>query len=161
MFREMRRSNQLLSTDLATKILKSATTGILSVYGDDEYPYAVPVNYACEDNKIYFHCAKEGHKVDAIQSHDKVCFTVITKDLIVPEKFTTHFESVIVFGRASIVVNDNEKMKAMRLINQKYAPEYVEAGESAMQKSFQALAIVQIEIEHLTGKQAKALVQHP
>ncbi len=102
MFREMRRKKQLLSKDETIEILSAHTSGVLGVNGDDGYPYTVPVSYIYKDNKLFFHCAKEGHKIDSIKKDDKVTFCVIDKDDVVQEAFTTHFRSVIVFGRARI-----------------------------------------------------------
>ena len=76
MFREMKRKERQLSAELTEKILNKCTSGVLSVIGDDGYPYGVPVSYAYSDGKIFFHCAKEGHKVDAIKNNPKVSFTV-------------------------------------------------------------------------------------
>lgn len=159
MFRELRRPKQLLSEELTIHLLQNGITGILAVLGDNAYPYAVPINYVYDDNKIYFHCAKKGHKMDAIQNHDKVCFTVISKDTIVPEQFTTYFESVIVFGKATIIEDTDIKLHAMKLLNQKYAPAFEKQGDQEVKQALNALGVVQIEIEHMSGKQAKALVK--
>ena len=98
MFREMRRSKQQMSEDAANAILKSATSGVLSLLGDDGYPYGVPISYVYEEGKLYFHSALSGHKVDAVRNYDKASFTVIVQDDIVPEKYTTLYRSVIAFG---------------------------------------------------------------
>lgn len=158
MFREMRRSKQLLPEADTNEILENGTTGIVSVLGDDEYPYGVPINYAYENNTIYFHCAKTGHKIDAIRKHDKVSFTVIASDLVAPAEFTTHFKSIIAFGSASVVENDDVKLHAMRLLNQKYSPDFMESGEESIRQAWNALEVVQIELEHVSGKQSKAFL---
>ena len=103
MFREMRRNKQQLSNEECGEILRKSTAGVLAVSGDDGYPYAVPLSYVYCDNKIYFHSAKSGHKIDGIKNNSKVSFCVIAKDEIIPEKFTTYFRSVIVFGKARIL----------------------------------------------------------
>ena len=78
MFREMRRKKNEISNDMAKQLLASSRRGVLAMTGDDGYPYAIPVNYLYDDKaqKIYFHGAKIGHKVDALRACDKVCFTV-------------------------------------------------------------------------------------
>ena len=159
MFREMRRKKQLMSKESTEEILTNGVTGILAVLGDEEYPYSVPVNYIYENGKIYFHCAKKGHKLDAIKKHDKVSFCVIDQEQIVPEKFTTYYRSVIAFGKAAVVRDDAEKLRVIRLLNTKYVPGSDEAGEKAIKRGWNALRIVQIEVEHLTGKEAKGLVK--
>ena len=85
MFREMRRLKQLLSREIAIDILSRNTSGVLALSGDDDYPYAVPMSYVYADEKIFFHSAKSGHKIDAIRRNEKVSFCVIDQDQIVPE----------------------------------------------------------------------------
>lgn len=109
MFREMRRSKQLLNTDYAKSMLNKATSGVLAVHGDDDYPYAVPLSYVYHDDKLYFHVATSGHKLDAIRKNDKVSFCVILQDKPVGEGFTTYYMSVIAFGRAKIIDDAEEK----------------------------------------------------
>ena len=159
MFREMRRKKQLLSDERSKRILTDGKTGILGVSGDDGYPYTVPVNYAYADGTIYFHCAKAGHKIDAIRSNNRVSFCVIDKEDIIPEEFTTYFRSVIAFGKAEEVMEDGEKLRAMRLLNQKYSPGLDERGNGEIQKSWDILSVVKIEVEHLTGKEANELAK--
>ena len=112
MFREMRRNKQQLSCEECEEILRKSTAGVLAVSGDDGYPYAVPLSYVYCDNKIYFHSAKSGHKIDGIKNNSKVSFCVIAKDEIIPEKFTTYFRSVIVFGKARILESMDEILPA-------------------------------------------------
>ena len=118
MFREMKRKERQLSAELTEKILNKCTSGVLSVIGDDGYPYGVPVSYAYSDGKIFFHCAKEGHKVDAIKNNPKVSFTVIAQDDVVPEAYGTDFASVIAFGKASFVEDPEENRSIFRQLKQ-------------------------------------------
>ncbi|MDD4445890.1 MAG: pyridoxamine 5'-phosphate oxidase family protein, partial [Eubacteriales bacterium] len=113
MFREMRRIRQLMSAEETQKVLDRCTNGILACQGDDDYPYAVPLSYACANGKIYFHSAKTGHKVDAILKNPKVSFTVVDEDTIVSAEYTTYFRSVIAFGRARIA-EDEERLEGFR-----------------------------------------------
>ena len=113
MFREMRRKKQLLSRAETVEILQSGASGVMTVSGDEGYPYAVPLSYAYEDGKLFFHVAKEGHKLDGIARNDKVSFCVIQQDQVMPQTFTTHFRSAIVFGRARILTEDSEKRHAL------------------------------------------------
>lgn len=158
MFREMRRKKQLLSADRTEKILIDGKTGILGVAGDDGYPYTVPVNYVYKDDNIFFHCAKADHKLDAMKSHDKVSFCVIEKEDIIPEELTAYFRSAIAFGRADEVTDDDEKWEAMRLLNEKYAPGLREAGDKEIEGQWNALCVMKIRLEHVTGKESIELV---
>lgn len=158
MFREMRRKKQLLPEDACLAILQKGTSGVLAVLGDDAYPYAVPLSYVYHAGKLYFHCAKAGHKLDAIQNNPKASFCVIAQDEIVPEKFTTYFQSVIAFGKVRILENGEEKREAISLLAEKYAPGG--AGKQAeIEKGWNALCMLEMQIEHLTGKQAIELAK--
>lgn len=160
MFREMRRGKQLLSTEETVNILERRTAGVLGVTGDNGYPYTVPVSYVYKDGKLFFHCAKEGHKIDGIGRNDKVSFCVIDQDDIVQKTFTTHFASVIVFGRARILTEDDERRTALRCLIEKYSPDYREEGEQVIDDTWNRVCVVEIKIEHMTGKAAIELVNH-
>ncbi|MBR1993728.1 MAG: pyridoxamine 5'-phosphate oxidase family protein [Firmicutes bacterium] len=152
MFREMRRKDKMKTYEEAVQILGECTNGVLSVIGDDGYPYGVPVSYIYHDGKIYFHCAGEGHKLDAIKADSRVSFTVVGADEIAPEKFTTMYKSVIAFGRASIIDTDEEKMAALNLIREKYSGNFPKEGAAYIEKFWDKTTVVVIEIEHMTGK---------
>ena len=159
MFREMRKKKQLLSEAESIDILKSCTSGVLAVSGENGYPYAVPLSYAYRDGKIYFHFATEGHKLDAIKHNDKVSFCVIKTDDVVQETFTTHYRSVIVFGRARILADDNEKRRALECLVAKYSPDFSQEGQSEIDRSWNRFLAGEVQIEHMTGKAAKELIQ--
>ena len=154
----MRRKRQLLPTEESIAILEKMTNGTLALHGEDGYPYAVPVNYVYADGKIYFHSATTGHKVDAIMRNDKVSFCVVERDEIKPAEFTTCFRSVIAFGKARILEDEDEKQLALRLLADKYS--HGEPGvEDEIAKGFNHLLMVEITVEHLTGKEAIELVR--
>ena len=159
MFREMRRSRQQTTEDEARRILEEGTSGVLALSGDDGYNYAVPISYALDGNKIYFHSARSGHKLDAIGRNDRVSFCVIDQDKIVPEEFTTYFRSAIAFGRIRVVVDDAdpEKRRGLELLAEKYSPTVdIDARDKELMK-MKACVVLILEIEHLTGKAAKEL----
>ena len=158
-FRQMRRKNQLLSADECKEILNNNTSGVMSVIGDDGYPYGVPLSYVYLNDKIYFHCAVSGHKIDAIKNNDKVSFCVVDQDVIVPEKFTTHFKSVIIFGKARILEDADEINYTLNKLAMKYAPNENEESRTKEIGKFPNLLMVEIEIEHMTGKAAKELIK--
>ena len=157
--REMRRSRQLLSREDCESILNEQTSGVLSVYGDDGYPYGVPLSYVYADGKLYFHSAKTGHKIDAVRKNNKVSFTIIAQDNIVPEEYTTHFRSVIVFGRVRILENDTEKRAAIEQLAEKYMPDLKEGRLQEIDREFSRLCMLELTIDHMTGKEAIELVR--
>ena len=159
MFREMRRKRQQLTESECIEILERNTSGVLAVSGDDDYPYAVPLSYVFDANKIYFHCAKSGHKLDAIQRNFKSSFCVIDQDLIIPAKYTTHFKSVIAFGRIRVVEDEQEKRAAIEKLAIKYAPDESSDGrQQTIDREWGPLCILEMNMEHVTGKEAIELV---
>lgn len=159
MFREMRRKKQLLSEIETIEILKTRTSGVLGVTGDDDYPYTVPLSYVYKDGKLLFHCAKEGHKIDSIKRNDKVTFCVIDKDEVIQNTFTTHFRSVTVFGRARILTEDNERRYALESIVEKYSPDFITEGQQEIEGAWDRVCLVEVKIEHMTGKAALEIVK--
>lgn len=159
MFREMRRKKQQLLAEEAVAILKNGSFGVLGVTGDDGYPYTVPVSYAYKDGSIFIHCAKEGHKIDGIKRNDKVSFCVVGKDEVVPEEFTTRYRSVIAFGRAGMITDDNRKRFALESLIEKYSPGLIKEGKSEIQKDWNKVCLIEIKIEHLTGKASREVYQ--
>ena len=159
MFREMRRFKQQLSAAEAREILEKGSYGVLACAGDDGYPYAVPLSYVLEGQTIFFHCAMEGHKIDALRRSDKVSFCVVSQDLVVPEELTTYFASAIAFGRARLVEDASEKYAALMKFGLKYEPGMDAHVKEHVEQSFSRTALVAIDIEHLTGKEAIELTR--
>ena len=159
-FREMRRKKQVLSQKEVEDILHKGTSGVLALLGDNDYPYAVPISYVYDDGKVYFHSAKSGHKIDAIQRTAKASFCVIDEDLVVPEEYTTYFRSVIAFGKIRVIEDDREKRAAMEKLAIKYAPEDTAANrDDAISRGLKPLCMLEMTIDHITGKEAIGLVK--
>lgn len=158
MFRELRRKKQLLSEQETLRVLEEGKTGIVGVLGDDGYPYTVPINYVSLENKIYFHSAKKGHKVDAIAKEPKVSMTVVEKDDVVSREFTTYFRSIQLFGKAYVVEDEAERNVAFRALCEKFSGADMDRYDEIMSKEAAAAAIVRIDIEHITGKESMKLV---
>ncbi len=159
MFRAMRRHKQEMSAERSEAVMKKCTAGTLAVHGDDDYPYSVPVSYCYEEGKIYFHCAAEGHKLDSIRRNEKVSFSVIETNDIVQEEYTTYFRSVIAFGRAHVIDDPEEKRASLEKLALKYSPDYEDGISSEIDKSFDNVRMVRIDVEHMTGKEAIELVK--
>lgn len=154
MFRTMRRFRQQISHEECERILSEATSGVLALSGDDGYPYAVPLSHVYQDGKLYFHCAKEGHKIDAIRRNDKVSFCVIAQDEVIPSKRTTAYISVIAFGRAVIVDDEPGLRRIAGLIGEKFSADYPEDCREETDQMIAAdrMYCLEITVEHLTGK---------
>ena len=160
MFREMRRKNQALSKKEIITILNRGMSGVLALSGDDNYPYAVPISYVYYDNNLYFHCAKKGHKLDAIQRNAKASFCVIDRDKIVSDDYTTYFRSVIAFGQIKVITDEQEKRQAIENLAIKYAPNDTSLGRKmVIDREWTLLCVLKMSIDHMTGKEAIELVK--
>lgn len=158
MFREMRRKLQQLPQEECERILREGKTAVLALAGDDGYPYAVPVNYVYDGGKIYFHCAKTGHKLDALRRCEKVSMCVVDRDDVAPSRLATDYMSVIVFGRARILDSDEEIYRAVEVFGLKYNPDR-EAVAREIRREWDALCCVEITVDHMTGKEGKELAR--
>lgn len=155
MMKEMRRKDRQLSYEKTLSVLERGEHGILSTVCKDGFPYGVPVNYVYSDNCIYFHCAKNaGLKLDNIGNNPNVCFTIVGKTELLPAKFSTKYESAIVFGKARLL-NENEKKEPLLKLIEKYSPDFMETGREYVEKSASETDIVEISIESVTGKGRK------
>ena len=150
----MRRKKKEISQEAAKQLLHQERRGVFAVNGDDGYPYAVPVNYyySEEGNKIYFHGAREGHKVDALKRDDKVCFTVYGNETIKEETWAPYLQSAVIFGRCRLLDDPEETLVLTRKIAEKYYPGK-ELIEEEIRRSGKAVQLYEISIEHLSGKE--------
>lgn len=160
MFREMRRKKQALSLEDCAAVLNRGTSGVLALLGDEGYPYAVPISYLYDGEKIYFHSAKSGHKLDAIRNYPKASFCVIDQDQIIPEEYTTYFRSVIAFGTVRTLEEEVEKRAVIEKLAFKYAPADTEENRrKAIDREWAPLCMLEMTIEHLSGKEAIELIR--
>ena len=158
MFRKMRRFKQEMDHDSCVKLIEGQTHGVLSVIGDDGYPYGVPLSYVFDGHDFYFHCALQGHKLDAIMRDPKVSFTIVGKDQIVPEEYTTYFQSVIAFGTMERL--DGEKKKAsLSLLGNHYTPGDENGVKEEIEKTLPRVCVLQMHVAYMSGKQARELMK--
>lgn len=154
MFRVMRREKQQLPESEALDILKNSTTCTLALSGDNGYTYSLPINYAYIYGNIYFHCAKQGHKIDAIRQNNKISLSIIANDEIISEKFTDKYKSVIVFGDAQILEDENEIKSVCKVLAKKLCPdESIQNIIEETEKFKNQTAVVKIVPRHITGKE--------
>ena len=151
MFREMRRIKNQMSDEKAIDFLLKGQEGVLgTISSDNGYPYTVVVNYVFYNGKLYFHTAKTGHKVDNIINNNRVSFSVFGNVKVIEETFTTKYQSVTVFGKAKVIPSNREVL--FELIR-KYSPNFLKEGRAYVEKEFAGPDLVEIEIEHITGKE--------
>ena len=153
MFRKMRRFKQEISKEECIEILTNEKRGVLSMLGDDGYPYGIPLNhyYDKNDNCLYFHGAKEGHKIDAIKNCNKVSYCVYEKGVKKENHWSLNVRSVIVFGKMHFVENIDECIEIAKNIWWKFGTDEKELEEEISRSSSRVLCL-KLEIEHMTGK---------
>lgn len=153
MFREMRRKKQAISREECLEVLTNEPRGVLSVLGDDGYPYGTPINqYYCEeDGKIYFHGGKVGHRVDAMKACDKASFVIYDQGWRREGEWALNIRSVIVFGRLEIVTDQEKALDISRRLSRKFTQDedYI---EREVQQAGAGVLVWALVPEHMTGK---------
>lgn len=153
MFREMMRKKQQITKEECIEILKAEPRGVLSVFGDDGYPYGMPMNhwYNEEDGHIYFHGGKAGHKIDAVKKCDKVSFCVYDEGFKRDGEWALNIKSVIVFGKIKLVDDFDKTVDICRKLSYKYTSdtEYIENEVTKFAKGTLCFELIP---EHITGK---------
>lgn len=151
MFRKMRRNKQQISDQECVELLKQEPRGVLALLGDDGYPYTVPMDFFYDEGKLYFHCAKEGHKIDAIKKCSKASFCVMDKGFRRQDEWALNIKSVVAFGRIRLVEDRKETMARVRQLGNKYNPS-PEAVEKELERTADIVQCLEFQIEHMTGK---------
>ena len=154
MFRKMRRFKQQLSDEQCVEILQKQPRGLLAVHGDGGYPYVLPLDfyYDAQSGHLFFHCAKEGHKLDAIRRCDKVSFCVMDEGFRRDGEWALNIRSVIVFGRLHVVEEQTRALEMIRSLGLKFAPsaDYV---EQELKNTAGRVLCLELVPEHVSGKQ--------
>ncbi len=156
MFRELTRKNKKLSDDECIRILKSEKRGVLSVIGDEGYPYGMPMNhfYDERDGRVYFHCGKKGHRLDALKRNDKVSFCVYDGGTKSDDDWALNIKSVILFGRMNIIEDSERIIDITRRLCYKFTQD-----EEYIEKEIESFAsetlLLELCPEHICGKAVK------
>ncbi len=156
MFHKMRRSDRQITQEECLECLIGGEFGMLTTYGENEYPTAMPYNYVVSENYIYIHCSmRSNHTLASVKHHAKASFTYVGKTTLIPEEFVTDYISVIVFGEA-MIMEQEEKKRALRLFIDKYAPHVKELGYQHVDEDMDKACVVGLKIEHMTGKKRQS-----
>lgn len=152
-FREMIRKNRQLSMEDCIQVLKSETRGVLSVIGDNEYPYGTPMNhwYNEEDGKIYFHCGNIGHRLEALQKHNKVSFCTYDIGYRNEGEWALNVKSVIVFGTMDIVDDMEKIVDITTKLSYKFTQDEAYIKKEIQQSAHRTL-LLRLNPEHICGK---------
>lgn len=147
----MRRKDKAMPNSEMIGLLQHSEYGVLSTVDGSGQPYGVPLNYVMMNNCIYFHCALEGHKLDNLAANPRVSFCVVGRTNVLPAEFSTEFESVVVFGHAS-VIDGEERYRALNGLIEKYSPDFIAEGAAYIEKFDSRTCVVRVGIESMSGK---------
>ena len=153
---DVRRQDRLLDETAARELLRTGEYGVLSMQAAEGGGYGIPLSYVWDgETRIYVHCAPEGRKLRCLDRCAEVSFCVVGRTKVLPSKFTTAYESVVLQCRAVRGLSPEERMDALRLLLEKYAPEDCVTGMRYAEKSFHRTEILRLEIRPASGKQKK------
>ncbi len=151
MFRPMRRHKQALTPEQCVRVLEGEPRGVLSVHGEDGYPYGFPMDHLYLDGKLYFHCARQGHKLDALRADDRAGYCVMDQGFRREGEWALNIQSVIVFGRVRKVEDPARREHIARELGLKYYPSAQEV-EKELAQALDRAELLELSIEHMTGK---------
>lgn len=149
---QMRRKERQMPEEFAWEVVDRCGYAFLAITAEDGGPYGVPVSIARGGRAIYFHSALEGRKVECLRRSPRVCLSCVGDTRVPPGKFTTLFESAVIFGTAEEVTEADEKIHALQLICQRYTPDNMEAFPEAVARSLDRTGVWRISVEEITGK---------
>ena len=142
----------------AWAVLKQAKYGVLSVVGDEGWPYAVPMNYIVRGERLYLHCAGEGYKLDAIRRDPRVCFTVVSRGEVIPAHITTLYESAVVTGRARVVTDEGEALAVLNGLIEDLGDVTEDVKARYVEKKVKTTTLLCIEPAQITGKANRSYI---
>lgn len=149
----IRRQDRLLSEAEASQLLRDGEYGFLSMTDADGTPYGIPISYAWDGaSTIYLHCAPVGRKLRCLAHCAEVSFCVVGSTRVIPDKFTTAYQSIVVRAEACTGLDAEERMQALRLLLQKYSPDDQEVGQKYAEKSFHRTEIIRLTMRSVSGK---------
>ncbi|NCC01381.1 MAG: pyridoxamine 5'-phosphate oxidase family protein [Clostridia bacterium] len=153
MFREIRRKDRAMNDLEIQKVLEQGEYGILASTGEDDFPYAIPYSYVVIDGKIYIHCTSQAsHSKDNLKKNHKICFTVVGETEILPDKFGTCYESVVVFGTVEEIKDSGLILTALNKMLEKYSADFIKEGQIYIEKMLELTTVMEITPIHMTGK---------
>ena len=152
----MRRKDRQLDLHAAAELLERGEYGVLTTVDTEGQPYGVPVSYAYDGEALYIHSAQVGHKLDNLRANPRVSFTVVGRTQVLPEQFSTVYESAIVFGLAALVEGE-QKARGLRLLAEKYNPGQPTQAQAYIEKLGQATQVIRVQVTYLSGKARPAL----
>lgn len=156
MFRNIRKKKNEISIENCKELLKKNKRGVLSLIGDEGYPYSFPINFYYEEkeNKIYFHSSKKGYKIESIKNENKSCFVTYDEGTISEDGWSYYISSCITFGKIDMIYDEKIALEKIMTFASKYYPNKEDIND-AIERSFKAVQIFSLKIEHMSGKRVQ------
>ena len=151
----MRRKDREMSREFALSVVDKCEYAVMAMTDTDNMPYCLPVTIVREGDSIYFHSAMEGRKIDILRDNPSICMTCVGDTNIPPGKFTTEFESAVIYGAAHEVTCDSEKIHALELLCRRHTPANMHQFDASIERSLSRTGIWKITIRDITGKRKK------
>ncbi len=148
----MRREDRALTREQSLAVLDAAEHGVLSTVGADGTPYGIPLDFVRDGDTLILHGSVEGRKADNIKGDGRISFCVIGKTEVVPSKFTTRYESVIVSGRAEWIEDEDRKTASLMKLCERFTPDHLPAAKEAISKMLKITGVMIVTMETITGK---------
>ena len=151
----MRRQDRAQDRAFSLELIDRCTHGVIAISTGEPAPYCLPLSFARVGDDLFFHCAREGRKVDLLRRFPQVCVTFVGDDrpaFVPPAMYTTYCQSAIVTGTASEVTDPQEKAAALRALCQKVTPDHMDGFETAVEQSLDVTAVWKVRMEEITGK---------
>ncbi|MFI3167649.1 MAG: pyridoxamine 5'-phosphate oxidase family protein [Bacillota bacterium] len=148
----MRRKDREMTKEFALQVCDKCNFATVAMVDTSGLPYCVAINVVLQGEEIYFHTAKAGFKIDCLKENPNVCISLVGDNELIPERFTTEYESAVVRGIAKEVSNREEKISALRLLCQKFASSNMAGFDTAISESLNHTAIWKVGISEISGK---------
>ena len=148
----MRRKDREMTKEFALQVVDKCEWATLAMVTPENTPYCIPISIARIDEFVYFHCAKDGRKIDCMRHCNDVCISCVGDTQRLDDEFSTKYESAEIFGKAIRVTDDEEKIYALRALCERHTPLNMRNFDDAINKSLWRTDIWKITIDDITGK---------
>lgn len=157
----VRRQDRLLSENIAKDLLCNGEFCFMAMVEkihNNCGGYGIPISYVWDnEDYIYFHCAPDGHKLNCLDANPNVTLCIVGKTNVIPDKFTTAYQSILIRGTAQRNLDEQERFHALKLLLEKYSTHHVETGLKYAKASFHRTEIIRVKINNISGKEKKML----
>jgi nitroimidazol reductase NimA-like FMN-containing flavoprotein (pyridoxamine 5'-phosphate oxidase superfamily) len=153
-----RKDKEITQRVVIEEIFRQNDVGRLGLSVDNK-PYIVPMNFAYFDGRIYLHSHRDGSKMRIIKQNPYVCFEVDEGEIVTGDKpcdFSWIYKSAIAYGKARVIDSEDERVKALKIISDKYSFGKGKSITPELMKGFTHLKLIEIKIDEMTGKQSPA-----